>query len=278
MKRWKELLFLPMFGVLAVAGCSNSDIYIPLSSDSLVDQSIAYSDDVLDKEGKPLPLARSRDRDATVVIAPKAAPDENIEFKDESYVAANDVKSSPVAPVERPAAPKVDDFDEAIAEAESRHNIPKSAPVVAVLPAPASAPAKTFDKKLVVGPAPVKRIKDVTFLSTVIYHSNTMADLSARDTAALREVARFAKSRDADIMVVGHSSSRTRNMREIENKLENFGLSARRANRVADELARLGFPRSKITMSAVSDTEQVLKENMPMNEAVNRRTEVYVSY
>ena len=67
-------------------------------------------------------------------------------------------------------------------------------------------------------------------------------------------------------------------MKEIQNKIANFDLSLLRAQKVADALVKAGIPREKIFISAVADTEKIVEENMPINEAINRRTEIYINY
>ena len=133
--------------------------------------------------------------------------------------------------------------------------------------------------KLDVKDLPVEdRERNITFLSTVIYHSNAKADISARDERTLRNVANFAKKNDAILRVVGNSSSRSKNMKESQNKIANFDLSILRAQKVRDLLVKFGVPSDKVFISAVSDTEKISEENMPINEAVNRRTEIYINY
>ena len=69
-----------------------------------------------------------------------------------------------------------------------------------------------------------------------------------------------------------------KDMKEFENKIENFDLSLLRAQRVRDALVGFGIPSNRIFISAVSDTEKIVEENMPIHEAINRRTEIYLNY
>ena len=65
---------------------------------------------------------------------------------------------------------------------------------------------------------------------------------------------------------------------KVQNKLKNFELSILRAQKVRDVLISQGVPSDKIFIDAVADTEKVVEENMQINEAINRRTEVYINY
>ncbi len=140
----------------------------------------------------------------------------------------------------------------------------------------ASEVSKTFDKKLNV--KPIEEVKDITFLSTIVYHSNGKADISTKDMTALKNVVKFTKENNGIIRIVGNSSSRSRNMKEIQNKLVNFDLSFLRASKVRDTLIKLGMDKNKIYITAAADTEKIVEENMPINEAINRRTEIYINY
>jgi outer membrane protein OmpA-like peptidoglycan-associated protein len=184
-----------------------------------------------------------------------------------------------------------EDFASAVASAKARRGLPIDNPAGASFRTlPAAAPEfKTVvlpkdDRDVVaVGVhaevrAEAKAEKGITFLSAVIYHSNTQADLSAKDLKALRQVAKFAKDNDASISVVGHASSRTKDMKETSHKAANFDLSVARAEKVRDALVKNGVKGARVSIAAVSDTEKIVSESMPLLEAVNRRTEVYLSY
>ena len=138
--------------------------------------------------------------------------------------------------------------------------------------APAKRPVQKFDIK------DVEPEKSITFLSAIIYHSNAKADISPNDMRALKSVANFVNRNNATVRIVGNSSSRSKNMKEIQNKLTNFDLSILRAEKVRDALIKYGVAADRILISGVADTEKVVEENMPINEAINRRTEIYINY
>lgn len=203
-----------------------------------------------------------------VIVPPPATDDETIDFVETKYIEEE---------------PTDAEFELAVLQAQQRRGIRPSSQriekkkvfVDEKKPAPEKV-AKPFDKKLNV--SELEPSRNIEFLSTVIYHSNTKADISSRDLTALKNVASFAKQKNAIIRVVGNASSRSKNMKEIQNKIANFDLSLLRAQRVRDALIKFGVPEDMVFISAVSDTEKVAEENMPINEAVNRRTEIYIKY
>lgn len=203
-----------------------------------------------------------------VIVPPPATDDETIDFVETKYIEEE---------------PTDAEFELAVLQAQQRRGIRPSSQriekkkvfVGEKKPAPAKV-AKPFDKKLNV--SELEPSRNIEFLSTVIYHSNTKADISSRDLTALKNVASFAKQKNAIIRVVGNASSRSKDMKEIQNKIANFDLSLLRAQRVRDALIKFGVPEDMVFISAVSDTEKVAEENMPINEAVNRRTEIYIKY
>ena len=203
-----------------------------------------------------------------VIVPPPATDDETIDFVETKYIEEE---------------PTDAEFELAVLQAQQRRGIRPSSQRVEKKkvfvgekkPAPEKV-AKPFDKKLNV--SELEPSRNIEFLSTVIYHSNTKADISSRDLTALKNVASFAKQKNAIIRVVGNASSRSRDMKEIQNKIANFDLSLLRAQRVRDALIKFGVPEDMVFISAVSDTEKVAEENMPINEAVNRRTEIYIKY
>ena len=246
-------------------------------------------------ETKPSSETEGVKSENKVIVPPPAYSDETVNFTQSSY---------------RTATSDDDEFARAVAEAEARRNAPSSArPVeqtndarkdysraekmkmiedtISKSKSSVDSAVATIQKirdnnrksyKLNVSEIDDAKERNITFLSTVIYHSNAKADISTRDERALKNVANFAKKRNALLRIVGNSSSRSKNMKEIQNKIANFDLSILRAQKVRDTLIKYGVPSENVFISAVSDTEKVAEENMPINEAVNRRTEVYITY
>ncbi len=281
----KISLYLFSACIATLFGCTsdiNSDV--PVSSNDLIDQNVVYKSETVrvDVEDMTMPanefskteIAKVEEPVASeveVIIPPKATEDATVDFVDSSYYV---VKS-----------PEDMEFEMAVAQAEERHGItPSRRPVYSAVSTPVSEPAvvntpvyMVEEKKEAVAKTS-EPVRNITFLSTIVYHSNTKADISSRDMKALKNVAKLAREKDAIVRVVGNSSSRSKDMKEIQNKIENFDLSLLRAQKVSEALIGFGVPKDKIFISAVADTEKVVEENMPINEAINRRTEIYLNY
>ncbi len=279
----KISLYLFSACIATLFGCT-SDISsdIPVSSNDLIDQNVVYKSETVkvDVEDMEMPansfsktavasVDENTKKEVEVIVPPKATEDGTVDFVNSSYYI---VKS-----------PEEIEFEMAVAQAEERRGIIPSRRSVHN-----TMPPKTFDQTEVVNTPVVEEVKpvakpsepirNITFLSTVVYHSNTKADISSRDMKALKNVAKLAREKDAIVRVIGNSSSRSKDMKEIQNKIENFDLSLLRAQKVSEALIGFGVPRNKIFISAVADTEKVVEENMPINEAINRRTEIYLNY
>lgn len=299
----KKVFYTLAIVLFSVVGCTSSDINseIPVSSDELIDQNVVYKSEtvkvdveeisspsidfaktekventdntenaketevaVVETKSEVEVVKEEKAEEMEVIVPPPAYDDATVDFTQLSYM--NQTID--------------DDFENAVRDAQIRRGI-KVAPVVKPLPKiketnVATTSSKPFSKKLEI--REVEPERNITFLSTIIYHSNTKADISARDLKALKNVAKFVREKDAVVRVVGNSSSRSKDMKEIQNKIANFDLSLLRAQKVADALVKEGVPREKIFINAVGDTEKIVEENMPINEAINRRTEIYINY
>lgn len=110
----------------------------------------------------------------------------------------------------------------------------------------------------------------------VIRFGHNSTRLSPSDEAIIRRIADQAKSRRARVRVRGHSSSRTGQMAVESHLLANLRISARRAEAVADALARHGVPYEQIIVEAKGDNTPIYNEAMPAGEAGNRRAEIFL--
>ena len=95
---------------------------------------------------------------------------------------------------------------------------------------------------------------------------------------ALQQVVAEHQTRGGFIRVVGHASSRTRDLPIDRHMVVNFRISLERAEAVARELVRLGASPGAVFIEARSDTEPVYYESMPAGEAENRRVEVFLEF
>lgn len=111
-----------------------------------------------------------------------------------------------------------------------------------------------------------------------IQFQNGSARLSGLDRKILAQVVQLHKRQGGVVRVVGHASSRTRDMDPVRHKMVNLDVSVARADAVAKELVRLGAQADRVQTAAVADRDPVFYEVMPSGEAGNRRTEIYFVY
>ena len=102
--------------------------------------------------------------------------------------------------------------------------------------------------------------------------------VAASYRGALQQVVAEHDARGGFIRVVGHASSRTRDLPIDRHMLVNFRISLERAEAVARELVRLGASPGAVFIEARSDAEPVYYESMPAGEAENRRAEVFLEF
>ncbi|MHA1107776.1 MAG: OmpA family protein [Alphaproteobacteria bacterium] len=102
------------------------------------------------------------------------------------------------------------------------------------------------------------------------------ARLGPKGRREVRKVYRAYRSRGGMLRVVGHASSRTRDLDLVRHQMVNFNVSLDRANAVARELIRLGVKSTSISVDAASDSQPIFFEVMPAGEAGNRRAEIHL--
>ena len=113
-----------------------------------------------------------------------------------------------------------------------------------------------------------------TKVATILFE-NGSAGLGGHDRRILREVVRLHQQRGGTVKVVGHASSRTRDMDPVRHKMVNYRLSADRASEIAAQLRGLGLDPAAVVVDARSDSMPLYYETMPSGEAGNRRAEIY---
>jgi outer membrane protein OmpA-like peptidoglycan-associated protein len=109
-----------------------------------------------------------------------------------------------------------------------------------------------------------------------IYFGQGSHRISASDRATLDRIARTQQAAGGTLKVVGHASSRTREMSEARHMIVNFSVSQQRAAAVAEYLIKAGVQPSDLLVESVSDTQPVIAEPMPSAEAKNRRVEIFL--
>lgn len=110
-----------------------------------------------------------------------------------------------------------------------------------------------------------------------VQFDNGSASLRSGARRVIGSVYNIYRKKGGKVHVIGHASSRTRNMDPVDHKMVNYRVSAGRADKVARELVRLGVSSKDIIIDAKSDVMPMYYEIMPSGEAGNRRAEIYIT-
>lgn len=143
-------------------------------------------------------------------------------------------------------------------------------------------PAKRFSSRFPAGvgtpitPPAVAASGPVGAFETVYFKSGS-SRVTATARRKIRRASGLVKDRGGRLVVIGHASSRTRDLDPLRHHLANFRISYDRAEAVAKELVRQGVARDQIEISAMSDSRPVFHEVMPAGEAQNRRVEIVLA-
>jgi outer membrane protein OmpA-like peptidoglycan-associated protein len=113
-----------------------------------------------------------------------------------------------------------------------------------------------------------------TKVATILFKTGS-SGLSGNDRKIIGQVVQLHQQRGGKVTVVGHASSRTRNMDPVKHKMVNYGVSVNRADKIARELRKMGMAPETIIVDARSDSMPLYYEIMPSGEAGNRRAEIY---
>jgi outer membrane protein OmpA-like peptidoglycan-associated protein len=112
--------------------------------------------------------------------------------------------------------------------------------------------------------------------AAVIHFEVGSSRVGAGDRNKLAQIAQMQKQTGAFVKVVGHASSRTRQLPLDRHKLVNLRMSQDRSSSVVKGLIAMGVPTQAIQVEASSDSQPVTRESMPSEEAKNRRTEIFL--
>ena len=118
----------------------------------------------------------------------------------------------------------------------------------------------------------------VSFQAASIAFAVGSTALNSSDRTILKKVVKLHKKFGGIVLVIGHSSQRTRDMESDSHRMVNFQLSLDRATVVSAELTRLGVAAEAVMVMALSDNEPLTYEYMPEGEADNRRADIYIEY
>jgi outer membrane protein OmpA-like peptidoglycan-associated protein len=110
-----------------------------------------------------------------------------------------------------------------------------------------------------------------------IHFADNSANIDERDRSILGAVIQLQKERGGHVVVVGHASSRTRDMDYIRHKMVNFEISMKRAATIGNALKSRGLGEDQLEIQAVSDAQPQYLEVMPSGEVGNRRVEIYLT-
>ena len=114
-------------------------------------------------------------------------------------------------------------------------------------------------------------------VATVLFPDGS-ARISRQSRRILSDVVRLHRSRGGNVRVIGHASSRTREMDWVRHKMVNLNVSLDRANAVASALIRSGVRAGNVSIEGRSDLDPVYFESMPSGEMGNRRADIYIDY
>jgi len=110
----------------------------------------------------------------------------------------------------------------------------------------------------------------------VIYFETGSSRIGAGDRKKLTQLASLQKQSGGMLRVVGHASSRTRELPLDRHMMVNLRMSQERSGAVVTSLIKMGVDPNRIVVEAVSDKSPVTREAMPSDEAKNRRTEIFL--
>ena len=109
-----------------------------------------------------------------------------------------------------------------------------------------------------------------------IYFAQGSHRINGSDKDKLDRIARTQMAAGGTLKIVGHASSRTRQMAEEKHMIVNLNVSQARASAIAEYFIKAGVEPSNLLVESVSDTEPRIAEPMPSAEAVNRRAEIFL--
>jgi len=288
--KFKNLFFI-MFLALAITSCTSDYDYDESKMNEI--ENVEYDDEATTEATEEDPDLKG-DNESMEEEMDKIITDEEISEEDDSDLTKEEEIAAPIKEESQTEVAEKEMRTEEVSEKEAAIlGFEQAAAEAATRRPPEPDPVEQEEQawngpQFLVEDDTTEEMKDlsdlaqdhanVSFLASTIYHSSGQADLNAQDARALREVVRFYKKYGGVIKVIGHSSSRTKNMKMAQHLITNFKMSIKRANIVGERLKGLGIPSHKLYIGAVSDNEPIKRENMPINEATNRRTEIYIDY
>jgi outer membrane protein OmpA-like peptidoglycan-associated protein len=114
-------------------------------------------------------------------------------------------------------------------------------------------------------------------IATINFNSGS-SQLTYKDIKKIKRVMKLANEKKAKVRIVGHASTRTKDMDLIKHKVANFTISDKRSHAVAKVFIDNKFPVNDLITEAVSDSKPLFHESMPAGTHGNQRTEIYIIY
>ena len=292
---------IPVVAILALSGCSDLDVFGLFEDDTTAAQTAADAG-VRSRAGTEQAKAEDGDTPSLRNVPLRPAPGssavrsrvveglisdrDNARYTDETIRLQGSTRAAVVpqaaANTNEPVTVPVPAFEQIAitpppppAPAVTVPTAPTPrAPIIAAAP---SSPSVVVDMSALGGGgySPVSaQISRESQVATIQFNHSS-ARLGARDRQLISTVASAYQQQGGTILVVGHASSRTRQLAKSRHEVANFKVSFARANAVAQALIRAGVSSERVTVEAVADDQPVYSEAMPTGEAGNRRAEIF---
>lgn len=127
----------------------------------------------------------------------------------------------------------------------------------------------------------IKKLKlknKIQFKIATINFNSGSSSINKEGYNKIKKVLKLANDKNAIVKIVGHASTRTKDMDILKHKMVNFVISDKRAQAVASIFVKNKFPLDKLITEAVSDSKPLFHEVMPAGTSANQRTEIYLIY
>lgn len=228
------------------------------------------------REATPPPAAVTAPVTATAPATPAVIPPPQppvIAAPQAAVPAPQATVPAPPTVIPRPSVPPAPVAQPVVPPRPVTPNLAANAPAPSVRQASGSV---TVDMSAIGGGyLPATASVDQGIQVATIQFNHSSSRLSARDRQIIATVASAQRSDNSDVRIVGHASSRTKQLPKARHEVANFQVSFNRANAVAQALIESGVPSDRVTVEAVSDDQPIYSEAVPTGEAGNRRTEIY---
>ncbi len=240
-------------------------------------------------------VAQSAASAASSTEAPTASDDvagEAVEETETEVVKEVTEEDTPVVPpkeepttaeVSETVEEKVEKVEEAQVAASEAQAVETATSETKALPV-TSAPTKAVSEETEVAAIAedsVKRVPSYRELADtppleIIFFEQGSNRINPEDTQKLTRIAQSQLAEGGKLKIVGHASSRTRELSASEYMIANLKASQQRAAAVAEALIELGVSGDDLILESVSDSFPLSRGGRPSDEARNRRAEIFL--